>query len=473
MVIVQKLKFLNNAIDRYASCYDILTYINAPDLSISFKSKTNTNSPAPGRFRRPGKASGRNGFDGPPSLVYTSSMKLRLFLTALLLLGTFSALTGQDAAAPESGLFPLSLLLDATVSGESPWRPDWPAAMPPDAFTLLSGRASALTLILPAGYLDAPPGGAPDGAGGTNETAGANGTAGAPGGMGGANGATGANGTSGTNGAAGENETAGEDGEAALEYRLVRDRAGRFAEFPFSVNGGLCQARIEYEDSFAAPSGRPEARQIILDNPAEPDPWEFEILEYRQGAPSLVRSSHGGTWSFVAPEYLETRTNETWYDAGGLAQGFFALEYRLQDDGAKRLVSLDSRSDQDERVLAYNYNSAGRISGISAPEGKYTALYNAAAQPRYWERPDGAYALQWNEQGFLVRLAGLFRDETGAAGEDRRIEVRYEYTLDERGNWIERRETSFVQRFDRLVPESSTAIRRAIHYGDNEDGEGQ
>jgi YD repeat-containing protein len=248
----------------------------------------------------------------------------------------------------------------------------------------------------------------------------------------------------------------------------------------------LHQASAEYGDD-----GPAAARKIVLDNPATPDPWEFELLEYRQGAPALARIGHGGAWYFAAPEYLETRTNETWYDAEGLAQGFFSLEYRLED-GARRLVSTDNRSDQDELIVVYDYNSAGRVSGISAPEGEYAALYNAAARPRYWERPEGAYTLQWDEQGFLVRITGVSWDRIGTsldgagtsldgtgtppdgagtprdetAPEPRQIDIRYEYTLDERGNWIERRETSFVRRFGRLVPDTDATIHRVINYGD-------
>jgi hypothetical protein len=349
-------------------------------------------------------------------------MKSRPFLVALLTFAVVSALPGQDA--PDSGLFPLSLLLEAAASGEPPWRPDWPAALPPDGFALISGRAAVLTLVLPAGYLDAPPGGSGGAPAGTAE------------------------------------EDAG--GEAAAEYRLVRDAAGRFVEFPFFVNGILYQARAEYGGA-----GPAAASKITLDNPAAPDPWEFEFLEYRQGAPALARISHSGTWYFVAPEYLETRTNETWHNAEGLAQGFFALEYRLEN-GERRLVSSDRRSDQDELIMAYDYNSAGRVSGISAPEGEYAALYNAAARPRYWERAGDAYALQWDEQGLLAGITGAAQGET--AGEPRRIDIRYEYTLDEQGNWIERRETSFVRRFGRLVPDSNGTIRRMISYGGEEYG---
>jgi hypothetical protein len=358
-------------------------------------------------------------------------MKFRAFFVALLGLAALSALPAQEDAGPDSGLFPLSLLLEAAVFGESPWRPDWPGVLPPDCFDLATGQAASLTLVLPAGYLDT----APD-SGDSGEAA--------PGG-----------GSGDSGGAAAETLEEGAGGEAAVEYRLVRDGAGRFVEFPFFIDGVLCQALAEYEGA--------EARKITLDNPAASDPWEFEFLEYRQGAPALARISHSGTWSFVAPEYLETRTNETWYDAQGAAQGFFALEYRLQD-GARRLVSTDRRSDQGEALLTYDYNSAGRVSGISAPEGEYAALYNAAARPRYWERPGEAYTLQWDEQGLLVRITGVSRDETAA--EARQIDIRYEYTLDERGNWIERRETSFDRRFGRLVPGTDGVIYRRINYGD-------
>jgi YD repeat-containing protein len=355
-------------------------------------------------------------------------MQFRPFVLALLGFQALSALSGQEEAG-KPVLFPLSPLLDAAVSGESPWRPDWPAAMPPDGFVLATGRAEALTLVLPAGYLDGVPGGAAE------------------------NGAD-----------SGAAENGG--GEAALEYRLVRDAEGRFLAFPLPLNGAFCQAEAAYD-------GEGRAVKIALNNPAagaaaadlwdSQNPWEYEFLEYREGKPAVARINHGGAWSFAAPEYRETQTGETWYDAEGRALGFFALKYRLEG-GTRRLVSTDSRSDGGGTLLAYRYNSAGRISGISAPEGEYTALYNAAALPRYWERPEGSYTLQWDQAGFLVRLTGVL-EPTGAETDPQQIDIRYEYTLDERGNWIERRETSFIRRFGRLVPESEAAIRRIIRYG--------
>jgi hypothetical protein len=344
-------------------------------------------------------------------------MKLRNLLCAVLFFTALSVLPGQEAPPQSaadtgaSGPFPLTLLLDAALSGEIPWRPDWPAAMPPDGFTLSSGGARSLTLTLPAGYLDAVPGG----------------------------------------GAETEGEAAG------LEYRVTRDVRGRFLELPFCVNGTLYQAAVAYD-----PVNPGRVGKITLDNPASPDLWEFEFLEYRGEEPSLVRISGGGAWYFAAPEYLDRRVNETWYDPQGTAQAFFSLEYR-EVDGKRRLVSVDARSDQGETLLVYTYTGAGRISGLSGPETAVTALYTAAAQVRYWERPEGTYPLQWDENGLLTRLTGVV---TGDTPEPRPVDIRYDYTLDARGNWTERREVSFIRRFWRLVPETETTITRAVTYDD-------
>jgi hypothetical protein len=345
-------------------------------------------------------------------------MKFRYPLLAFLFFTVLSVLPGQETAPQDdadtgaSGPFPVSLLLDAVLSGKTSWRPDWPPAMPPDGFTLISGEALSLTLTLPAGLLDM-----------------------APGDAGGA-------------------ETEGEN----LEYRVTRNARGRFLELPFCLNGRFYQAAMVYD-----PVRPGLIRKITLEDPASPDPWEFEFLEHRGEEPSLARINIGGTWYFVAPEYLDRRVNETWYDPEGLAQAFFSLEYR-EVEGKKRLVSADTRSDQGEATVTYEYNSAGCISGLSTPETTVTALYTAGAQPRYWERPGENYTLQWDEKGFLIRLTGVL---TGDTPEPRLLDIRYDYTLDKRGNWTERREVSFVRRFGRLVPEAETTITRTIAYGDN------
>ncbi|GHV79758.1 hypothetical protein AGMMS49944_15490 [Spirochaetia bacterium] len=358
-------------------------------------------------------------------------MKSRFPLFALLFLAALSALPGEEAAGQNgSGLFPVNLLLDAARSDEIPWRPDWPAAMPPDAFSLIAGQARSLTLTLPAGVLDT-----------ADAEASGTGTAG--------------------------DETGGE--AATLEYRITRDAQGRFLEFPFFRDGTFYQAAVVYDDAVPGRIGK-----ITLDNPAASDPWEFEFLEYKWDDPSLVRLNHGGGeasggWYFAALEYLGRQTNETWYNPDGLPLAFFSLEYRETSNqrfaGTKRLISIADGA----AITVYEYNSAGCISGISAPPLPVrSVLYTAAARPRYWERPDAHYTLQWDETGFLTRQTAV--KETGAVRETgEELDIRYEYILDERLNWTERREIPLARRFGRLIPGGEVVIGRNIIYGDGNE----
>jgi hypothetical protein len=271
--------------------------------------------------------------------------------------------------------------------------------MPPDSFTLTAGQARSLTLTLP-------------------------------------------------------------DGEAAtVEYRITRDAGGRFREFPFYRGGAFYQAAVFYDDT------EPERiSKITLDNPAGSDPgesgdstWDFEFLEYHGDDPSLARINAGGTWYFAALEYLNRQANETWYDPDGLAQAFFSLRYReASTHGGKKLVSIESRSGEGETILVYDYDSAGRISSL----GLTSALYTAAARPRYWERPEGTYTLQWDEQGFLARQTAVLKPE------EQELDIQYAYTLDEHVNWTERRAISRTRHFGRMVPDAEVVIRRSITYGD-------
>ncbi|AEF86224.1 hypothetical protein TREPR_1663 [Treponema primitia ZAS-2] len=366
--------------------------------------------------------------------------------------------TGEAPVAETvPGLFPLNLLLDALESGGSPWQPDWPLVMPPDGFTLSGGYALSLTITLPAedpgteaAVTEAPTAGA-----GTGNTAAAKAAA------------TGASDTSA--------EAAGTS--APSQYRFARNPGGRILAFPFFINGNFYQAEIVYDQAGLI-------NTITLDNPANPDPWEFEFLQYEQGEGALARINHSGTWYFAALEYLDKRANETWYDPEGQALAFFSLEYRekallaQQNPPEKRLISLDSRDEQGQGIWVYNYDSFDRVSALDTPDGSYSALYAASERfaakarssfPRYWERPESNYTLQWDERGLLVRLTEHAKPgspppvlpESASAGD-----IRYEYTLDSRGNWTERREISLIRRFGRLVPGSEGVITRAINYGD-------
>jgi hypothetical protein len=377
-----------------------------------------------------------------PFFLYTFPMKSPYPLWAFLFFAAFSAVSAQEdagtllqvspaAAAPAGpGLFPLNFLLDAALSREVSWRPDWPAAIPPDSFTLLAGQAAALTLTLPADLLDADTGG-----------------------------------TANTDPAAGT----GSSKSAAVEYRLTRDRAGRLGEFPFFMGGTLYQAAAVYDSAY------PERiKKITADTPDASDPWEVEFLKYDDGDPSQARIDRGGTRYFAALQYHGRIVTETWYDQDERILAFFSLEYQ-GGEKKKWLLSIDSRDDQGQRFETYRYDSAGNITALESSEpsagaGEYMTTYNAKSRPRYWDYPGANYILQWDEQGFLVRLMEVpgSSEEVPAAlqppEEVQPVDIGYEYTLDERGNWTERRGTSLLRRFGRLAPGSEAVITRDIHY---------
>ncbi|MDR2028465.1 MAG: hypothetical protein LBP93_02875 [Treponema sp.] len=316
-----------------------------------------------------------------------------------------------DAQAEDGDPFPISPLLETAASGRVPWRPDWPPAIPPDAFRLSAGEAggggfSAISL-------------GPD-----------------PG-----------------------------------EYRLRRGENGGWAEFPVFLQGNFYQARTL--------SGGPEAPAGIIILTEEP--WELHILAREGGRPSLLRVTHGGRFYFTVLQYRDRRVSETWYDQEGNAAAVFFPEYPAPGggEGPRRIRAL---KDGGEETETYDYDSGGNISALNSPLGEFSALYTADNRPRYWERrtlapreeeaagdspaPEPAealetretYTLQWDNRGLLVRV-------TGTAGTEP-VDLRYEYSLDERGNWIGRREIRMLHRFGVLVPVPGTELKRTIEYGD-------
>jgi hypothetical protein len=136
----------------------------------------------------------------------------------------------------------------------------------------------------------------------------------------------------------------------------------------------------------------------------------------------------------------------------------------------------------------------GNISGIISAGGEYSALYNGKGRPRYWERfappepppaetepaledaeapteapaPDwGHFSFQWDEEGRITRFTGIYSEPSPPdTPEDSGVEtdIRYEYILDEQGNWIERRATPMVYRAGFLVPGTVEQIFRRVEY---------
>ncbi|MDR2485334.1 MAG: hypothetical protein LBD55_08065 [Treponema sp.] len=335
----------------------------------------------------------------------------RFSLLAFVFFISLSLLPGQEdqeTGVPEDAVesenqetadkpapFPLGPILVSALQKGVPWRPDWGLAMPPDAFRLVSGRPLSITLTI-------------------NEE----------------------------------------------KYRVLWDRKGALLEFPLALNGVFVQVQAVFRSS--------GAMQSLIITGAEP-PRQIDFIG-KEVPLSLARVTQDGTVCFVALRYDPVDIAETWYDQEGTALAGFISRSRYTR-GYPNILTLESRYEGKETSEWYYYDSFGNISEIQAPGAVFSVLYSREQHPRYWKRrifdasnPDVPallenYTLQWDEQGLLVRMAGISgRDDSDAA------DFRYEYTLDSRGNWIERREIRMIRRLGVLVSSPGLTVKRVITY---------
>ncbi|MDR3335803.1 MAG: hypothetical protein LBT16_01235 [Treponema sp.] len=340
-----------------------------------------------------------------------------------------------DASRARGGPFPFVPILETLRRGAVSWRPDWPFFLPQDAFAVNGPLPREIRLIL------------------------------------------------------------GEE-----EYALVWDENRRLLECPLLFNGNFCRAVLSYNpqgmvsllsiqvtetpsvlpfEGPAAPAPLPRA-EAPQEGPDQESPKgegetsrsiEIEFLEYdalEAEFPSLLRINSGEGWFFVVLEYSSLRASETWYDAGGNALAVHSYRYS-PDDGTLRFASFQDLLGGEEGMEEYYYDSWGNLNAIeneggSSPRSSCSALYRSS-QPRYWRfsLPEPwRFMLQWDEQGLLAGIKGYRGGEGGEGEADADWDSRYEYTLDEWGNWIERRERIMIRRGDFLIPTPGTTIHRRI-----------
>ncbi|MDR3166304.1 MAG: hypothetical protein LBT93_00030 [Treponema sp.] len=244
-------------------------------------------------------------------------------------------------------------------------------------------------------------------------------------------------------------------------YTLRQNDKGFFEEFPFLLAGTLRRVRTNFDPSGAI-------REFLLDDEI---PWRLEVLEYADNvlfpvsAPSLIRILREDTAYFVLLGYTTRGFSETWFDAEGSGLAYWEADF-IPHSGGNRLKSLAGADGAGAVFGEWDYDSGGNLVEIRGPGGTYSALYNWRGLPRYWERrllPEGfeSYTLQWDEAGRLVRLSGF-----SGPGEKDLVDFRYDYSLDERGNWTERRETRMFRRFGVLFPGPGFTVKRTINYND-------
>ena len=342
-------------------------------------------------------------------------MILRRFLCLLGLVFFLFPLNGQESGGDkptDSYIFPLALVLEWAEYAADWWKPDWPLEIPPDALKVQSGEISACEI---------------------------------------------------------------KSDDFTLDFKI--DKAGRAEIFPLILNGEMAQAAVVYNELS-------EIQEIAITFPSGDNLWELEFLEYRNSFPYLVRAYCAGTegadgdaagdadgvWYFIYYSWGISDILETWYDETGKALGVYG--FSLTEVGRKPRIRAikDYSAAGTDSDTEFFYDSRSLVTGVSGPAGFFNVLYFREDSPRYWERRPtevstagdsfvtaGKFTLQWDEMGLLRRLSG--EDDNGLL-----VDCRYEYNLDERGNWIERRETRMIRDLGVLVPAPGTTFRRVLEY---------
>jgi hypothetical protein len=314
----------------------------------------------------------------------------------------------EEAEVPgdEPVFLPVHALLSALDVPDIRWQPDWPVTMPPDAFVVENGQTRSITLTL--------------------------------------------------------------DSES---WRITRNRDELFADFPFLFQGKFIQVRRVLGESG-------KLQELIIDDADRP--WNIEFLDGDDPALLVMRMAQGEGFFFGVIQSALTRHIETWYDQDGTSMAVFTYLFDRPGGGSGILKMQSQYTDGEIRIEQYQ-NSFGYISEINSPLGRFSAEYTKDGRPRYWERSllqpmpadeeeeepvlsefHQSFTFQWDEGGFLVRLTG-----TPGPGEADPVDFRYDYSLDEKGNWIERREIRMIPRFGVLVPRPGSRIIRRIEYGED------
>ena len=371
--------------------------------------------------------------------------------------------------------FPLIPIMETISAGEISWRPDWPVEMPPDLFAI-SGEARSVTVTVefPAAADQPDPAGpGPSDSANTAES---------------------------SNSADSSNTAYSSEPANRFEYLLARDGAGRLTDFPFFMDGGFSQTGVNYDER-----GRITGLAI-----SAPLFWRIEFMEYddETGLPVLARlnaggigaaddADSGGVWFFAVLEYRGVSASETWYDPAGTGIAVYNYRYDLRD-GKRRLSSFVDFLAGESRTEEYHYDSWDNLTGIGRVSrgGVYSAVYREN-RPQYWRRPlplppaagdiatgDAAglenaaasedavagdpssgeiswrFIFQWDERGLVTNLLGYPDDENAGGAWD----VRYDYTLDSKGIWTERREIRMIRQGDYLFPRVGVFISRKIDH---------
>ena len=233
------------------------------------------------------------------------------------------------------------------------------------------------------------------------------------------------------------------------QYTLNRDRL--HFQYPCVFEDALIQVRLDY---LTDDEGNTLLKYAELENIAE-----IEVIEYLNNDPYLLRL-YREDYFFIYLQYGTGIIIESWFDR----EGIFLEQYEYHKlYGEEGISSITKYSDNEE--ITRSFDSRFLVTRILGDGLQLTATYYRDYLPRYWSREfligNGIQRLifQWDENELLVgsnnySFFGEFTDS------------RYEYTFDERGNWIERRELRMAESIGIMVPVPGATITRIIDYSE-------
>ncbi|MDR2606775.1 MAG: hypothetical protein LBC57_00160 [Treponema sp.] len=330
-------------------------------------------------------------------------------ISPLLVFPLFAQDEAGEGEAAE-WIYPVSPVLEIIKRQEISWRPDWPLEASPDAFTLPEGALS-LSLELPGGAI-----------------------------------------------------------------KLEKDAEGRLRAFPLLREGVLLQAALQ------SPSGT-DMPSFTLGGD---EGW---LYEYRQAFGGYAVSREESLY-YVLLSGAGDRSTETWYDRYGNPYGFYAFP-KILVAGESRICGIEGayggEAPPDPETEApgeteapaessvgngretevreyYDFDSRANITRVVSAAGEFSALYGRDNRLRYWNMQSGSpddlfrqdLSLQWDEQGLMVRILG------------EKLDLRYEYELDEREAWVLRRVFSLNPAYRAFFPSLPLETARHIRYGTEE-----
>jgi hypothetical protein len=236
---------------------------------------------------------------------------------------------------------------------------------------------------------------------------------------------------------------------------LSHDEKGRPVDFPFMLNGNLAQVGITFHNG--------EIYRMTVSFPPSKDAWELEFLDHDGSYYALVRVFAGNTWYFIRLSRWVAGITELWFDVEGTLLGGYS--YALATVGTtQKIRSIRDFLNPDAPGMDSYFDSWGLPTRISGPGGLHTVLRYRDALPRFWERqtPSGTghFYLQWDANDLLFRMA----PQSAGATAGQPAEYRFEYTLDERGNWIQRRELRMFPHSGYLFPAPGAVFQRTLEY---------